>query len=460
MPETLPPEIESQSAHTYDSQLKGPHHRHTPSQDSCCSNDTLFNLEELTCVVGDVEKENELIRNVVSEPVTIAQTELVNGSKKATLEEKCVDTLEIQNMIPDNLNEVKSKPETNNNTNGKNLNNTVVLESTNYNVEITKDTEQKDNGLLYNHSELNTDDRINVSGTKKCENIYYISEFISQEIKHSSQQFCKLGEASSSESNSSFEESPIAFKKTQVAPLPSPEDNPWKQLPASLLSYDKVILQSNTLLLPAAESNDVPEFNDLPKNHMIESHCKNIREFNQDRLTNHEDNNGLQHENSRGKDVQSVYQNIETEQPDYENIKTKESFYENLQETQPVYENVKDDQPVYQNVPSDIFNDVDYVNIVNLENSKNNMEYINDRKDYVSEDPDDDEHKTVNKTIHNEDIYGMLTDIKFNGPSENHLISTSFSESNDINDEQDWDSGSDTRSSSSGEFIWKVNFLL
>ena len=40
--------------------------------------------------------------------------------------------------------------------------------------------------------------------------------------------------------------------------MPSPEDKPWKQLPASLLSYDKVISQN--MLLPAPESNElVPE---------------------------------------------------------------------------------------------------------------------------------------------------------------------------------------------------------
>lgn len=56
------------------------------------------------------------------------------------------------------------------------------------------------------------------------------------------------------------------------------------------------------------------------------------------------------------------------------------------------------------------------------------------------------------------DLFGPLTDIRFSGPgSSSQTMATSFSESCDLGDDQDWDSGSDTRSSSSGEFIWKVS---
>lgn len=458
IPETLPPEVESQSAHTYDSQMKGPHHRHTPSQDSCCSNDTLFNLEELTCV----EKENDLVRNTISESETVVENKLENNeSNEVTLEEGCIDIDEnIQNTIPGN--EINAKSETNNNTKDNNLNNGIILEDTNCNVEETQDTEKKDDVEGEFNLNIEDDQGTSVSEVKSCEGTDYISEFISQEIEHSSIQFYKLSDGSSSEPNSSTEENPIVFKKTQIAPLPSPEDNPWKQLPASLLSYDKVISQNNTLLLPATESNDVvPEFNDLPKDNSItESQCKNVDGLVEECAIKHEENNGNGEDGDVRNTTQSLYENIENEQPDYENIKAREPFYENVKETQPVYENVKDRQPVYQNfnVASDIFNEVDYVNIVNLENSKNNAEYLNEKKDYDAVGCEQDENKIISETSHDEDIYGMLTDIKFNGPSENQLISTSFSESNDINDEQDWDSGSDTRSSSSGEFIWKVSF--
>lgn len=56
------------------------------------------------------------------------------------------------------------------------------------------------------------------------------------------------------------------------------------------------------------------------------------------------------------------------------------------------------------------------------------------------------------------DAYTPLEDIRFEGPAADlHLMSTSFSDSNDLGDEhdEDWDSGSDTGSSSSGLFIWK-----
>lgn len=55
------------------------------------------------------------------------------------------------------------------------------------------------------------------------------------------------------------------------------------------------------------------------------------------------------------------------------------------------------------------------------------------------------------------EYYNNLTDIRFVGPGDAQLMSTSFSESAEIaENDKDWDSGSDTRSSSSGEFIWKV----
>lgn len=54
--------------------------------------------------------------------------------------------------------------------------------------------------------------------------------------------------------------------------------------------------------------------------------------------------------------------------------------------------------------------------------------------------------------------------------AESHLMSTSFMSADDLYDDRDqfthdWESGSDgceseTASSSSGEFIWKVNYLI
>ncbi|KAB0793142.1 hypothetical protein PPYR_12762 [Photinus pyralis] len=81
--------------------------------------------------------------------------------------------------------------------------------------------------------------------------------------------------------------------------------------------------------------------------------------------------------------------------------------------------------------------DVDYVNVNELDKIVN----VNNESDYANVNSDGD-------------VYDALTDIRFTGPGDVQMMSTSFSESVDI-DEQDWDSGSDTRSSSSGEFIWK-----
>ncbi|KAJ8919682.1 hypothetical protein NQ315_006210, partial [Exocentrus adspersus] len=347
-------------------QAKGPLHRHTPSQDSCCSNDTLFNLEELTCAAGDADREGELLKDAAGQEV-------------------------------DNEGASKEAPSTKDgNVEGVDLNRTFVKASTDV--------------LEEDHPKIDTN--------SSC-----VNEFIHEEIKHSSEQL-----VSGSETNST-EENPIVFTKAQVAPLPSPEDNPWKQLPASLLSYDTVISQSNILLLPVPQ---VPEV-DSPKD-LIESESENVTGVDEES------------EDSGTKDTSHDYENVPVKSAEYENV--AEPVYENAKDVQPVYENINETQPLYQNFGNDdIYNEADYVNLVNLENKKNNTEYVNDKNDYM---------EGEDKASHDDDdIYGMLTDIKFNGPTENQLISASFSESNDINDEQDWDSGSDTRSSSSGEFIWK-----
>lgn len=132
-------------------------------------------------------------------------------------------------------------------------------------------------------------------------------------------------------------------------------------------------------------------------------------------------------------------------------------------------DNKKKGEAEYENVSDQ----VDYLNLKNVETSS--PEYINTKYANIEyEDIIDAEHEIepvyVNKfdsdeqpTEYNletfEDMYGPLADIRFSGPGD-QLMSTSFSESNDLGDDQDWDSGSDTRSSSSGEFIWKVNSYL
>lgn len=98
----------------------------------------------------------------------------------------------------------------------------------------------------------------------------------------------------------------------------------------------------------------------------------------------------------------------------------------------------------------DCDSNADYVNVA----ENKNVDYENVRNGFEEE--TDDIYSMVNA---DEDI-GVLGDIRFTGPGDGQLMSTSFSESNELGEEQGWDSGSDTRSSSSGEFIWKVRFVV
>ncbi|CAH1170022.1 unnamed protein product [Phaedon cochleariae] len=134
--------------------------------------------------------------------------------------------------------------------------------------------------------------------------------------------------------------------------------------------------------------------------------------------------------------IDRLYENVAEEAK----TANEENYYENsdINNTEDIYENLN---------PEEIYDD--YVNIVNMENAKNSLEFDNSEKDveYMNIFGQDDD-------VHSEDenIFGVLTDIRFSGPSDSQLMSTSFSENND---DHDWDSGSDSRSSSSGEFIWK-----
>lgn len=146
----------------------------------------------------------------------------------------------------------------------------------------------------------------------------------------------------------------------------------------------------------------------------------------------------------------------ENKSPTYENIDGHIANNHSVPEVAE-YENVsvnKDEtQQFYEN---DIRNEADYVNIENLDATKDNSIGYKESHDYINS---NEQHSPLIIDEHvrdDHDLFGVLTDIRFSGPIDSQLMSTSFSESNDV-DEQDWDSGSDTRSSSSGEFIWKVS---
>lgn len=126
----------------------------------------------------------------------------------------------------------------------------------------------------------------------------------------------------------------------------------------------------------------------------------------------------------------------------------------------PLYANVTDEEviePVYMDTSIVAEgNKYDYVNISTNSDAPLYMNII--EKDNV-EPIYLEKSEVIAETNKYDNVYGALSDIRFTGPCDNQLMSTSFSESNDLGDDQDWDSGSDTRSSSSGEFIWKVSLF-
>lgn len=298
---------------------RGRLNRHTPSQDSCCSNDTLFNLEELTCISNEPEKEGTM---------------------------KAIQEITTQDRISE---DIKTTPDIVNNCDTKE---TVVCS--------VEETENVGDVLHINVSVADE--------TKTTENYDYITEFLERE-----RSFCCEQKQVVSQSDTEF----VKFlNKTEAPPLPSPEDKPWKQLPASLLNYNHVV-------------NMNENFHTTVKN--LKNSALNDPEF--------EPNNH-----------------------NYVNLESKRF------------------------IDCDGTKCADYANV----GIDKNAEYVNTKNGF------EDEPEGLYAVANDDDI-GVLGDIRFTGPGDGQLMSTSFSESNEMGEEQGWDSGSDTRSSSSGEFIWKVS---
>ncbi|KAK9892610.1 hypothetical protein WA026_020990 [Henosepilachna vigintioctopunctata] len=154
--------------------------------------------------------------------------------------------------------------------------------------------------------------------------------------------------------------------------------------------------------------------------------------------------------------------------PDNENVMSLETCHETVPNLRCCQKQDGEGMTnIYDNIKNleNMINEEDYVSITNFENCKMDVEFDKTERldvdetitqENMAEDEDlvAEEHKE--EMAKDDSLFGVLTDIRFSGPGgEPHLMSTSFSESN--NDEKDWDSGSDTRSSSSGEFIWKLD---
>ncbi|KAG5873397.1 hypothetical protein JTB14_017984 [Gonioctena quinquepunctata] len=528
--ETLAQDTENQSTYTLDTFGKGPHHRHTPSQDSCCSNDTLFNLEELN-----------------------------NGTLEA---EKDIDGT----FIRKNLDVGVTEGETNNNV-GENPDKTIIIEPAESN------TSPEFNPHISSINSTTPD---------------LINSFLLEE-RHDATMHLP------DKSNLTLEVNRPGFKVKQHVPLPSPEDNPWKQLPASLLSFDRVtssttpftlenkhkkdaseenidessktsfvpdranriaeeflddvapldlkgtseneplsdkciienfgqcavpessneinngvlakksecetaqvlegvsneeLESTETVKVPESVRDGNPQKSEPDGNQLSLADCVNqvegVEEETTDKLVEETETLSTQEKISEERShcgdceartiepeyVNIVEKEVSSEAPDYVNSGVEASVnlsvpeYVNLTERGSVQEREESEisdyascdventeRTIYENTNEEADPYDEYVNIVNMENTKNSLEYENSAKDDELVNIYAENEEDVNSDNDSSNLFGVLTDIRFSGPSDSQLMSTSFSENND---EQEWDSGSDSRSSSSGEFIWKM----
>ncbi|XP_056647700.1 uncharacterized protein LOC130452439 [Diorhabda sublineata] len=370
--DTVTNDNETISANTLESPLRGTFNRHTPSQDSCCSNDTLFNLEDLICGPIDQEKDVDFVINTKS--IEEAKTE---------------------------------KP--------------LDCDERNENVEKNDGKEIKDSTTVCSQPQD------------------IVNNFLTTERNYSA-----------------------------GVQLPSPEENPWKQLPATLLNYNQCTF-SNSHSIKEESYSDCDNV-EKQRNCDVGNIELKLKESTADEYDNSEHINvtltkdqpdvvDISTLSSESNKIDSKLEEIEVNDKDKtlvidENI---DPYYSNVDvkgETEkPAIENEENDGHLYENtdvknsenVDTGIDQFDDYVNIVNMENSRNRLE---------SDVADNKNHAYINAYDKEEDdsIYGILTDIRFSGPGDSQMMSTSFSENND---EQGWESGSDSRSSSSGEFIWR-----
>ncbi|KAF5304433.1 hypothetical protein FQR65_LT07963 [Abscondita terminalis] len=329
---TPPADTETISVPNFESLVQEqPLNRHTPSQDSCCSNDTLFNLEELTNGANeqDADKKSEEANKTFTLRSDVTQETDVNESK--TEEEDDENPLFLDttgNLLKINDDVVENGISEDSVRDEDEMHNKNVM------------GEETSTSHLINSNLAETDDKI---GPSICLNAECICE-IENDLNVDNSKICE----------------------TSVSTLVDGIDEQNKN--ENVIKDESVELTDINLFLNCERRNS----------------------------------------NLEDKSDASVIKDADA--PDYINV-------DHLNQLKM---------------------DMDYVNVNELENflNINQCDYVNVSKE------------------HDPDIYEALTDIHFTGPSDMQIMSTSFSESVDI-DEQDWDSGSDTRSSSSGEFIWK-----
>lgn len=434
-----------------ESPAKEQHHRHTPSQDSCCSNDTLFNLEELVANEQflnnkEIDFEENKTTNQTQVHINKEDTKYI-ASERNDLEHFHAELAE-QNLV-NSVNEIspfnslqEQRSESRENIDVDQIESNSLVKCGATSCEGDNQTHIKlENDEAFvcepQTKQLNNDNTTKVDVLEQKDQIdlkyKYIQDFIKQERFDVSNDFSKK------------EDGKCRIKKHNV-PLPSPEDRQWKELHAPFLTYnmqnnqsvlddEKGTLKSKESYVNTSTHSNDPDYVNNPS-YVNTSNLTNCPSYVNANATN-DDVEPVNYINASNCDDILVY----VEAPNYvnaPNFADPSNYVE-----APCYVNA----PNYAEPP----NDIEKPNYVNNTISRTTMDC--DGKDIIDpiyvENPIENEERL-------DDIYGPLTDIRFSGPCDNQLMSTSFSESNDLGDEQDWDSGSDTRSSSSGEFLWKV----
>ena len=416
--------IGTQSPRIVDSPIKSQPHRHTPSQDSCCSNDTLFNVEELNGG-NENEKSFELKSSIadISKDRVTSESNMEFNSKTnlITKSHNCVDQMEENDIQILDINQGR----------------------------LTSDLHIPDEYIGQNIPEIKR------QSIPTIEFHDYITDFLNSE------RYCELNsnfekveiEENSTASDAYLSVSDNSFTGHNVAPLNSPDDKPWKLLQASFMDgstsdeeYERAsFLKHDSTELTTSEEKNGKQDNDVD--------CEDQTSFEI-----HFDSENIKENTTKEQKVELFIQNnaapIDYDEETSEENETitdqdiddvlNESSYD---EEEPVFdsnnkntfdvEKIKVEAKDCLNVP-----DLIHCGNVTIDGSLCKGEIENCEND--------------EKFGNYEDLYGPLADIRFSGPGSTQLMTTSFSESNEVADDQEWESGSDSRSSSSGEFIWKV----
>lgn len=372
-------EEDTHSPRLMESPHKGTQNRHTPSQDSCCSNDTLFNLEELQCNEKQLQEIEERKRRLEENEQCIR--EIVN------------DAVDLALMLSDSS---SSGPHVNSD-------NDCDMQQAAMTPSESENFDSMPSSIDVTVIKVDTREKAPQAFEQMPSPKVVIQEFIDNERNASLHRVSNTDEQPNSSEYLTANDT-VCFALQNVAPLNSPEDRPWKHIEASLTKCPEVPPHADNSLNLYDYVEIRPEpvmFKMQGDAYEKEMNVKNTLSCIQ---------------------TDDIYDCIESQQPD---ICSGKVLYANDSYEVPAYVNdaVEDDR-VYESVAGDESEGVEYENV----NGNNSF---------------DDED------------YCPLGDIRFSGPGDVQMMTTSFSESNDLGDEHDWDSGSDTRSSSSGEFIWK-----